>query len=910
LCITVQAICYKEQKMQKIIPVFLCLVLLVTVSLFATSCGLPQAAFTVSVINGAAPLNVTFTNTTQGVGQDSKVVFDWDFGDGGSMTATKISDTISHKYTKAGTFTVKITAYNPEDPKTNTFITATVTVTHGDLTTLDITPETVELKIGETKKFSSAAFDDFANPVTEANLTWKDGDAGTVTTDGSFTAGKKAGVFNAGVILTGEAGGVKLENSPKVTILPDPLDKITIQTLEIAAGDAKSLVIDSVDQYGNRIEGLEATWSIVDGRAGTVTASGIFTASHRAATYNTAVRVTIKQGNKTTEATGTIIIKAGSLSQVGIAPSNISIGKGMTQQYVAVGADKYGNRLKNVTFSWTCDKAAGSISSSGLFKASNNANSYTNGVTVTASAGGSVIKQNSYLVIEEERILYDSDKADTSTTKTARSFRQYTMNIDGTDIKDNALTAEEWLEYGIRGTLDGRRLVYIDDVYDTNGDLASSSIWVSNTDGSWPVKINTGMCVGSASLSPDGTKIVYTSRALSSTNYKDWEIWVVEADGSNARNLTKNAIYDAYPEWTPDGSQILYVSTKFSNSEWACKVCSMNIDGSGARQISNDLGVEYRPKCSPDGKYIAVEVSDVNQASFRIAYMKIDGSNFTYVTGADYNARFPYWSPDGTKIAFCSDKTDNQWDVFRINRDGTELYRLTDSTARDMSPTWLMPKKGVEVNETSITVKEDFNEINLTAQQISNSISAAVVRIEVKIGIETGSGTGFIIKSDGLIVTANHVIADAQSITVYTTDGSKYEGRVLARDTTHDLALVKIDSTGFSILEFDINSGVQNGQPVVVLGYPLGNKTISLTSGLVSSTQFDDGRNTLWIQTDSAINPGNSGGPMLNMQGRIVGIVTAKIFGLGIEGIGYAISNNTMNLYLHLLLQQAGISLD
>jgi len=227
-----------------------------------------------------------------------------------------------------------------------------------------------------------------------------------------------------------------------------------------------------------------------------------------------------------------------------------------------------------------------------------------------------------------------------------------------------------------------------------------------------------------------------------------------------------------------------------------------------------------------------------------------------------------------------------------------------------MSPTWLMPKKGVEVNETSITVKEDFNEINLTAQQISNSISAAVVRIEVKIGIETGSGTGFIIKSDGLIVTANHVIADAQSITVYTTDGSKYEGRVLARDTTHDLALVKIDSTGFSILEFDINSGVQNGQPVVVLGYPLGNKTISLTSGLVSSTQFDDGRNTLWIQTDSAINPGNSGGPMLNMQGRIVGIVTAKIFGLGIEGIGYAISNNTMNLYLHLLLQQAGISLD
>jgi len=83
-----------------------------------------------------------------------------------------------------------------------------------------------------------------------------------------------------------------------------------------------------------------------------------------------------------------------------------------------------------------------------------------------------------------------------------------------------------------------------------------------------------------------------------------------------------------------------------------------------------------------------------------------------------------------------------------------------------------------------------------------------------------------------------------------------------------------------------------------VLGYPLGNENVSVTSGLVSTIEYDDGRNITWVQTDSAINPGNSGGPLLDMQGRVIGIVTAKMVGVSVEGIGYAISANTINLYL------------
>jgi len=133
-------------------------------------------------------------------------------------------------------------------------------------------------------------------------------------------------------------------------------------------------------------------------------------------------------------------------------------------------------------------------------------------------------------------------------------------------------------------------------------------------------------------------------------------------------------------------------------------------------------------------------------------------------------------------------------------------------------------------------------------------------------------------------------------------------GTVLARDMIHDLAIVDIMTAGLPTIDIGSLSGVGSGQQVIVLGYPLGNKNVSVTSGLVSSIEYDDGRNTTWIQTDSAINPGNSGGPLLDMHGNVVGVVTAKMFGFGIEGMGYAISADTVLLYLAELLEEAGIT--
>jgi len=89
----------------------------------------------------------------------------------------------------------------------------------------------------------------------------------------------------------------------------------------------------------------------------------------------------------------------------------------------------------------------------------------------------------------------------------------------------------------------------------------------------------------------------------------------------------------------------------------------------------------------------------------------------------------------------------------------------------------------------------------------------------------------------------------------------------------------------------------------IVAGYPLGFTEITITTGLVSSFRDDAGRNIIWVQTDAAVNPGNSGGPMLNLRGEVVGIVNSKIVDITVEGVGFAISINTVKLYLDALLR-------
>jgi serine protease Do len=162
-------------------------------------------------------------------------------------------------------------------------------------------------------------------------------------------------------------------------------------------------------------------------------------------------------------------------------------------------------------------------------------------------------------------------------------------------------------------------------------------------------------------------------------------------------------------------------------------------------------------------------------------------------------------------------------------------------------------------------------------------------------GRRQGSGSGFLIRKDGVILTNNHVVEDAKEIVVTLSDKKEYPAKVLGRDPKTDLAVLKIEPKGeLSVAQLGDSDKLQVGDWVMAIGNPFGLSN-TVTAGIVSAKgrvigagPYDD-----FIQTDASINPGNSGGPLFNEQGEVVGINSA-IFsqGGGNVGIGFAIPVN------------------
>lgn len=167
---------------------------------------------------------------------------------------------------------------------------------------------------------------------------------------------------------------------------------------------------------------------------------------------------------------------------------------------------------------------------------------------------------------------------------------------------------------------------------------------------------------------------------------------------------------------------------------------------------------------------------------------------------------------------------------------------------------------------------------------------------------EVGGGSGFIVTSDGLIVTNKHVVDDTQaSYTVVMNDGKKYDATVVAKDPSNDIAVLQIKATGLPTLEFANSDAVQIGQTVIAIGNALGEYRNTVTEGIISGkartiTASDTSGSSETLegvfQTDAAINSGNSGGPLLDLTGRVVAINTA----VSSEGqlIGFAIPSNVV----------------
>lgn len=206
--------------------------------------------------------------------------------------------------------------------------------------------------------------------------------------------------------------------------------------------------------------------------------------------------------------------------------------------------------------------------------------------------------------------------------------------------------------------------------------------------------------------------------------------------------------------------------------------------------------------------------------------------------------------------------------------------------------------------EPVITVSGEQSPVLPNIADVVAMVKPSVVAINTEImtrdffnrpSTQESAGSGWIISDDGYIVTNNHMVEGAQSITAILDDGRIFDAQVVGTDSLTDLAVVKIEAENLPAARVGDSSEMRIGDWVVAIGNSLG-QGIRATQGIVSRTGVSlqvDVDTVLYglIETDAAINPGNSGGPLVNLAGEVIGINSVKTVQVEVEGVGYAISS-------------------
>jgi S1-C subfamily serine protease len=242
------------------------------------------------------------------------------------------------------------------------------------------------------------------------------------------------------------------------------------------------------------------------------------------------------------------------------------------------------------------------------------------------------------------------------------------------------------------------------------------------------------------------------------------------------------------------------------------------------------------------------------------------------------------------------------------------FYFVTTRLAGPDAPSWVTRPTHVELTQAagpSNFDADEQNNINVYKKALPSvvNITSTAVAYDFFYGAvpQQGMGSGFVIDTEGHILTNNHVVEGARQLEVTTSDKKKYKAQIVGTDPIHDLAVIQIPNKSVPQAEIGDSKSLVVGQKVYAIGNPFG-LSGTMTRGIISSIRSLKGQRGFIdeaIQTDAAINPGNSGGPLLNARGQVIGINTMILTG-GVEqsaGIGFAIPINTAKAVLDDLVR-------